>query len=150
MGEDLRIMKANDQLEPTVFVIFGGGGDLTWRKLVPALFDLSQDRSMPADFSVIAVDRVPMSDEKLRQRLHNGVNQFSRFGKAKDAAWQWLMPVLGVWAEAPPSDFPNYAAGTWEPEEAQGLLAQGQSWPLPTELVEKEKAKTNPKPPLSA
>jgi glucose-6-phosphate 1-dehydrogenase len=34
-------MKPNDQLEPTVFVIFGGAGDLTWRKLVPALFDLS-------------------------------------------------------------------------------------------------------------
>ena len=80
-------MKANDQLEPTVFVIFGGGGDLTWRKLVPALVDLSQDRSMPAHFSVIAVDRVPMSDQKLRQRLHDGVNQFSRFGKANDAAW---------------------------------------------------------------
>ncbi len=80
-------MKAIDQLEPTVFVIFGGAGDLTWRKLVPALFDLSQDRSMPAHFSVIGVDRVPMSDQKLRQRLHDGVNQFSRFGKAKDAAW---------------------------------------------------------------
>ena len=46
----MRIMKTNDQLEPTVFVIFGGAGDLTWRKLVPALFDLSQDRSMPANF----------------------------------------------------------------------------------------------------
>jgi glucose-6-phosphate 1-dehydrogenase len=80
-------MKTNDQLEPTIFVIFGGAGDLTWRKLVPALFDLSQDRSMPANFSIIAVDRVEMSDEKLRQRLHNCVNQFSRFGKAKDAAW---------------------------------------------------------------
>jgi glucose-6-phosphate 1-dehydrogenase len=57
-------MKTNDQLEPAVFVIFGGAGDLTWRKLVPALFDLSQDRSMPADFSVIAVDRVDLSDEK--------------------------------------------------------------------------------------
>jgi glucose-6-phosphate 1-dehydrogenase len=80
-------MKTNDQLEPTVFVIFGGAGDLTWRKLVPALFDLFQDRSMPANFSVIAVDRVVMSDEKLRQRLHDGVNQFSRFGKAKAALW---------------------------------------------------------------
>jgi glucose-6-phosphate 1-dehydrogenase len=80
-------MKTTDQLEPTVFVIFGGAGDLTWRKLVPALFDLSQDRSMPANFSVIAVDRVDLSDEKLRRRLHDGVNQFSRFGKAKVAAW---------------------------------------------------------------
>src|SRR5580692_7598869 len=80
-------MKTNDQLAPTVFVIFGGAGDLTWRKLVPALFDLSLDRSMPDDFSVIAVDRIAMSDENLRQRLYGGVNQFSRFGKAKAAAW---------------------------------------------------------------
>ena len=63
-------MKPNDQLEPTVFVIFGGAGDLAWRKLVPALFDLSQDRSLPADFAIIAVDRVNLSDEKLRRRLH--------------------------------------------------------------------------------
>ena len=51
-------MITNDRLEPTVFVIFGGTGDLTWRKLVPALFDLSQDRSLPADFSIIVVGRV--------------------------------------------------------------------------------------------
>ena len=53
-----------------------------------------------------------------------------------EAAWRSLMPVLEVWAAAPPSDFPNYAAGTWGPEDAQGLLAHGHSWPLPTELVE--------------
>jgi glucose-6-phosphate 1-dehydrogenase len=61
-----------------------------------------------------------------------------------EAAWQWLMPVIEVWAQSPPSDFPNYAAGTWGPESAQALLAQGHSWPLPTELVDPEKAKTNP------
>ncbi len=87
MGEELRPMKTNDQLEPTVFVIFGGAGDLTWRKLVPALFDLSQDRSMPADFSVIAVDRVDFSDQKLRRRLHDGVKKFSRQGNAKAGEW---------------------------------------------------------------
>ena len=80
-------MKANDQLEPTVFVIFGGAGDLTWRKLVPALFDLSQDRNMPTDFSVIAVDRVKLSDERLRRRLHDGVKKFSRQGNVKAGEW---------------------------------------------------------------
>jgi len=45
----------NEQLDPTVFVIFGGAGDLTWRKLIPVLFDLSQDRSLPARFGIIAV-----------------------------------------------------------------------------------------------
>jgi glucose-6-phosphate 1-dehydrogenase len=87
MGEGVRIMKTNDQPEPTVFVLFGGAGDLTWRKLMPALFDLSQDRSMPADFSVIAVDRVDLSDEELRQRLHDGVKKFSRQGMMKTGEW---------------------------------------------------------------
>ena len=80
-------MKTDDQLEPTVFVIFGGAGDLTWRKLVPALFDLSQDRSMPARFAVIVVDRADLSDGKLRQRLHDGVKKFSRLGRVKPGEW---------------------------------------------------------------
>ena len=80
-------MKKTDQLEPTVFIIFGGAGDLTWRKLVPALFDLSQDRSLPENFAVLAVDRVELSDEKLRRRLHEGVKKFSRQGAVKTRAW---------------------------------------------------------------
>ncbi len=60
-----------------------------------------------------------------------------------EAAWRLLMPVLEVWAEAAPSDFPNYAAGTWGPEDAQGLLAQGHSWPLPTELMSRKAKKAS-------
>ena len=81
-------MKTSDQLEPTVFVIFGGAGDLTWRKLVPALFDLSRDRSMPDHFSIIAVDRSEMGDETLRRRLHDGVKKFSRQGMVKTSEWR--------------------------------------------------------------
>lgn len=80
-------MKANDQLEPTVFAIFGGAGDLTWRKLAPALYDLSLDRSMPDHFSILVVDRLDLNDDKLRQHLHEGVNEFSRRGKVKDDDW---------------------------------------------------------------
>ncbi len=80
-------MNANDQLEPTAFVIFGGAGDLTWRKLVPALFDLSQDGSMPADYSIIAVDRADMTADALRQHLQEGIKKFSRHGQAKSAEW---------------------------------------------------------------
>ena len=36
---------------------------------------------------------------------------------------------------APPSDFLNYAPGTWGPENIQGLLAHGHSWPFPAELI---------------
>ena len=70
-----------------MFAIFGGAGDLTWRKLVPALFDLSQDRSMPARFSILAVDRVELNDDQLRGRLKEGVEQFGRRGKVDAGAW---------------------------------------------------------------
>jgi len=82
------VLPSSDKLDLTIFVIFGGAGDLTWRKLVPALFDLSQDRSVPPDFAIIAMDRIKFSDEALRRRLHEGVNRFSRFGKAKTAEWK--------------------------------------------------------------
>ena len=52
-----------------------------------------------------------------------------------EAAWQLLMPVLEAWQATAPSDFPNYAAGTWGPEKTQGLLAPGHRWPLPTKLT---------------
>jgi glucose-6-phosphate 1-dehydrogenase len=50
-----------------------------------------------------------------------------------EAAWRVLMPVLETWADNPPNDFPNYAAGTWGPESAEALVAvDGNSWLTPT------------------
>ena len=80
-------MQTNDQLEPNIFVIFGGAGDLTWRKLMPALFDLSQSHSIPAHFSIIAVDRVALGEDDLRKRLHAGVGKFARSGKTGVKEW---------------------------------------------------------------
>jgi glucose-6-phosphate 1-dehydrogenase len=80
-------MKTNDQLEPNIFVIFGGAGDLTWRKLMPALVDLSQSHSIPAHFSIVAVDRVELSEDALRKRLHEGVRKFARSGKFAAKRW---------------------------------------------------------------
>jgi glucose-6-phosphate 1-dehydrogenase len=70
--------------------------------------------------------------------MKNDATLFMRADQV-EAAWQLLMPVLETWQVSPPSDFPNYAAGTWGPEEAQRLLAQGHTWPLPTKLVPKSK-----------
>ena len=76
-----------DQLEPTIFAIFGGAGDLTWRKLVPSLFDLSQDKRLPEKFAIIVIDRMPMGDAALRKRLGDGVKKFSRFGVSAPKIW---------------------------------------------------------------
>ncbi len=81
-------MNQNDQMPPVVFVIFGGAGDLTWRKLVPAMFDLSLDRSMPPHFAILAVDHVEHTDESLRKRLYDGVKKFSGHGAANATAWK--------------------------------------------------------------
>lgn len=80
-------MKTNEILQPTVFAIFGGSGDLTWRKLVPSLFDLFHDSNLPAKFSIIALDRIKLNDEKLRARYRDGIEKFSRNGKVTDEVW---------------------------------------------------------------
>ena len=81
------MMKTNIKLKPTVFAIFGGSGDLTWRKLAPSLFDLFQDLSMPPFFSIVALDRIELNDNDLRQRLRDGIEKFSRKGKVSDEVW---------------------------------------------------------------
>ena len=49
-----------------------------------------------------------------------------------ETAWATLQPFLDAWADAPATDFPNYAAGTWGPESAETLIARdGRSWVTP-------------------
>jgi glucose-6-phosphate 1-dehydrogenase len=74
-------------ITPTVFVIFGGTGDLTWRKLMPALFDLQRDGRMPRRFAILVFGRSAFSDVKLRQRFLRGVKRFSRKGMVKSGQW---------------------------------------------------------------
>ena len=81
-------MKTTEKLAATVFVIFGGSGDLTWRKLVPAGFDLFRDGRMPKNFAIIAAGRSAISDRQLQQRFLEGVNRFSPKGKVKPADWK--------------------------------------------------------------
>ena len=46
-----------------------------------------------------------------------------------EASWSALMPILNVWGNSIPADFPNYSSGTWGPEAADVLIAQdGRSW----------------------
>ena len=73
-----------DDVPPaSVITIFGGAGDLAWRKLVPSLFDLQRDGHMPKLFAIIAVDKAELSSEALRERLLDGVKRFAR-----DRSWQ--------------------------------------------------------------
>ncbi|MFN2160063.1 MAG: glucose-6-phosphate dehydrogenase [Anaerolineales bacterium] len=76
-----------DQPEHTFLVIFGAGGDLTWRKLIPALFNLYLDDLLPDCFAIFGIDVKEMDDQEFRKHLRQGIDQFSRRGKSKDEDW---------------------------------------------------------------
>jgi glucose-6-phosphate 1-dehydrogenase len=80
-------MQAKIHPDSTVLVIFGAGGDLTWRKLMPALYSLYADGWLPKHFAVIGLDMKPMTDDEFRAHLRLGVNEFARAGKTDDASW---------------------------------------------------------------
>ncbi len=80
------MIKSIDTTDPTIFAIFGGG-DLTWRKLVPALYSLYIKANLPEHFAIVVIDRGEISDAKLREHLHTGVDQFGCCGKSKAADW---------------------------------------------------------------
>ncbi|MNF09453.1 Glucose-6-phosphate 1-dehydrogenase [compost metagenome] len=55
-----------------------------------------------------------------------------------EEAWDAIETIQQVWKNTPPSNFPNYKAGSWGPEEADELLArQGHKWVSNTQEIEK-------------
>lgn len=88
----------NTQQEPVVMVIFGAGGDLTWRKLVPALYNLFLDRHLPERFAIVGVARQNLDVEEFRQRLRSGVDLFSRRGPAIEESWSAFAARLSYFA----------------------------------------------------
>jgi glucose-6-phosphate 1-dehydrogenase len=63
---------------PTVVVIFGASGDLTARKLIPAIYNLSYDNLLPADFHLVGYGRKPIPDEEFRNIAAAAVKEYSR------------------------------------------------------------------------
>ena len=63
---------------PTVVVIFGASGDLTARKLIPAIYNLSFDNLLPADFHLIGYGRKPIPDEEFRSIASVAIKDYSR------------------------------------------------------------------------
>ena len=64
-------MGTDHRPEPTVFVIFGGAGDLSWRKLIPALYNLAHDGQLPGSFAVVGFARRPKTTEEFRAELRD-------------------------------------------------------------------------------
>lgn len=73
--------------EPCTIVIFGASGDLTARKLIPALYHLFKEKQMPQQSKVIGFARREKTDESFRDELRQALNQFSRTKPVDDAVW---------------------------------------------------------------
>jgi glucose-6-phosphate 1-dehydrogenase len=114
-------MSNETNLNPSILIIFGAGGDLTWRKLVPALFNLYLDQWLPEHFAILGIDLKEMDDENFRAHLQEGVSQFSRRGQPDKKDWDSFASLIHYIA----ADFTDAAAyATLEDK----LSAIDQSW----------------------
>ncbi|MBN1430286.1 MAG: glucose-6-phosphate dehydrogenase [Anaerolineae bacterium] len=77
----------------TTIVIFGASGDLTWRKLVPALYNNFKKGRMPECAFIVGVARRPYDDIEFRSRLRDGIQQFSS-ETFDEATWRAFAPML--------------------------------------------------------
>jgi glucose-6-phosphate 1-dehydrogenase len=73
---------------PHTIVIFGASGDLTSRKLVPALYNLMRGGSLPADTRIVGFSRTPMSDAEWRASLRDTTAKHCNCGPLDDDSWQ--------------------------------------------------------------
>jgi glucose-6-phosphate 1-dehydrogenase len=71
-----------------VLVIFGGTGDLTHRKLLPAIYNLKHSGKLPDNFAVVSIGRKEISDEAYREQAYRSINTFSRFKEIDENLWQ--------------------------------------------------------------
>lgn len=74
--------------DPCVLVIFGATGDLTSRKLFPALYNLAREGQLPAHFACVGFARREKSHDDFRQEMHEAVNKFSRVKPVDENLWQ--------------------------------------------------------------
>lgn len=87
-------MRLERTADPCALVIFGATGDLTRRKLIPALFRLSQQRQIPAEFAVVGAARHTLSDEEFRSSMREAILEFGDKEEFDEAAWQSFSAAL--------------------------------------------------------
>ncbi len=75
----------------TVFVILGIGGDLAWRKLIPALYDLFLENRLPEKYLIIGLGHKSLEDEAFSEHLRQGVKQFSRHKETDGQGWKTFL-----------------------------------------------------------
>jgi glucose-6-phosphate 1-dehydrogenase len=103
-------------VHPTTLVVFGATGDLANRKLLPALYNLAHEGSMPERFALIGVSRSELTDAEFSEMAHRAIERFSRRKPDPDV-------LDGLTADA------RYVAGTFDDDRVYDEIdhALGQS-----------------------
>jgi glucose-6-phosphate 1-dehydrogenase len=79
--------------DPCVMVIFGAAGDLTKRKLIPALYNLAKGNLLSKEFAVVGMARAPMTTDEFRQKMTRAVQEFAT-DQIGPGLWEWLVTRL--------------------------------------------------------
>src|SRR5881227_1694855 len=78
---------------PCIMVIFGAAGDLTRRKLIPALYNLAKADLLPREFAIVGIAHNPMSDDEFRKKLTEDIAKYA--GRDVDSeTWEWFKQRL--------------------------------------------------------
>ncbi len=96
---------------PTTLVIFGATGDLSRRKLLPALYNLAHEGALPERFNLVGVSRKPISDEDFGSECEQAIREFSRREPSEDV-------LKGLLANV------RYVAGTFDDGEMYATLGE--------------------------
>ena len=102
-------------------VIFGANGDLTKRKLLPALYRLMYERRLAPGFAVVGISRTPMSDDQFREKMRESVKKYLEDSPFDEDVWagfsQGLFYMAGDVADA--DAYTRLAARLSEIEESR-------------------------------
>ena len=76
--------------QSATLTIFGAGGDLTKRLVVPALYHLVQARKLPDRFAIVGVDQNDQTTEEWSQSLTKMIQMLAPAGRIDASSWSWL------------------------------------------------------------
>lgn len=75
-------------IEPCILIIFGATGDLTARKLMPAIYNLAREGQLPAQFACIGFARKEKTNEQFREEMKQAISSFSRVKPIDETLWK--------------------------------------------------------------
>jgi glucose-6-phosphate 1-dehydrogenase len=80
--------------KPTIIFIFGGSGDLTYRKLMPALYNLYLDNYLPEKFLIVGIGRTEYTNDAFRDHSKKGIEEHSRRKDQVETKWKEFAPCV--------------------------------------------------------